>query len=208
MRIGVFGGTFDPIHHGHLLLARCCLVQAQLDEVRFVPAAHQPHKPHGPRASGADRLAMIELATADEPRFVASAIELDRGGVSYTIDTLRTIRAEAPTAELFFLMGADSLADLPAWREASAICELATPLVVRRAGHAEPDYEALAPLASPARRAAIRSQQVDMPATPISSSEIQRRIAVGEPWRELTPAAVARYIVAHGLYGASRAPSA
>src|SRR5688500_10152925 len=111
MRIGVFGGSFDPVHLGHLRLADCCWREARLDRVEFVPAARQPHKPRGPVAPGADRVAMLELALEDRPEFGASAIEVQRGGVSYTIDTLRALSAAQPEAELFFLMGADSLAD-------------------------------------------------------------------------------------------------
>ena len=147
MRIGVFGGSFDPVHLGHLLLAECCWRQAALDRVLFVPAAQQPHKPQAPRGGDADRVAMLRLAIAGRPEFDVSTIEIDRGGVSYTVDTLRALRAAEPDAELFFLMGADSLADLPQWREPAAICELATPLVVRRAGHAPSRIStALAPL--------------------------------------------------------------
>jgi nicotinate-nucleotide adenylyltransferase len=202
MRLGVFGGSFDPVHCGHLLLADCCWRQAALDRVLFVPASRQPHKPSAPRATDADRVAMLRLAMRGRPEFEASTIEIDRGGVSYTIDTLRALQAREPAAELIFLMGADSLADLPQWREPAAICELATPLVVRRAGRAEPDFEALAGLVSPARLEVIRGLQVDMPATPIASSEIQRLIAAGGDWRPLVPPSVADYIVERGLYSA------
>jgi nicotinate-nucleotide adenylyltransferase len=202
MRIGVFGGTFDPVHFGHLRLAEACCGQARLDRVEFTPAAQQPHKPRGPVATGEHRAAMLRLAIADEPRFAVSTAELDRGGVSYTVDTLRELKSRFAAAELFFLMGADSLADLPKWREAGAICELAMPLVVRRAGVAQPDYSVLAPLVAPARLAEIRSAQVKMPETPISSSEIQRLIADRGAWRPLVPPTVADYIERHGLYGA------
>jgi nicotinate-nucleotide adenylyltransferase len=203
MRLGVFGGSFDPVHLGHLLLAQCCQEQVRLDRVVFIPAGHAPHKPDAPRAGGADRVAMLQLALKDRPPWEISAIELDRGGRSYTVDTLRELRAQQPGAELYLLMGADSLADLPKWREPAAICELATPLAVRRAGSPEPDYGALAQLVAPARVAEIRGQQVEMPPAPISSSEIRRRIAAGEPWQDLVPAAVASYILEHRLYGAA-----
>jgi nicotinate-nucleotide adenylyltransferase len=183
-----------------LRLAECCWRQAALDEVRFVPAASQPHKPDGPAASGDDRTAMLRLATQGMPHFSVSTMEIDRGGVSYTVDTLRAIAAREPGAKLFFLMGADSLADLPNWRETGAICELAAPLVVRRAGRPEPDFDVLAPLVSPARLAEIRAVQVEMPETPISSTEVRRLISVGGDWRSLVPAAVAEYIDAHRLY--------
>jgi nicotinate-nucleotide adenylyltransferase len=200
MRIGLFGGSFDPVHQGHLLLADCCWRQAGLDRVDFVPTAQQPLKPRGPVASEADRLAMLRLAIAGRPEFVLSLVEMERGGVSYTVDTLRQLRVEAPDAEIFFLMGADSLNDFPAWREPGAICELATPLVVHRAGATEPNFEALAPLVSADRLTEIRRVEVEMPATPISSSEIRRLIAEGGEWQALCPAGVAEYIAKRGLY--------
>jgi nicotinate-nucleotide adenylyltransferase len=202
MRLGVFGGSFDPVHLGHLRVAESCWRQARLDRVVFVPAARQPHKPRAAVASDADRVAMVRLAIAGRAEFGVSTIEVDRGGVSYTVDTLRAFRADEPDAELFFLMGADSLADLPNWREADAICTLATPLVVRRAGLAEPDFSVLAPVAPPERIAEVRRAMVDMPGSPISSSEIRRLVAAGGACREFVPESVADYIVEHGLYRA------
>jgi nicotinate-nucleotide adenylyltransferase len=204
--MGVFGGTFDPVHWGHLRLAECCTQQASLEQVAFVPAAQQPHKPHAPRASDADRVAMLELAIAAHSTWRVSTIELERGGRSYTVDTLRELSARAPDAELFVLMGADSLVDLPRWREAAEICRLATPLVVRRPESPEPDFSALAGLVSPGRLAEISRYRIAMPATPISSSELQRLIRTGGEWQALTPPAVADYIVKRGLYGAAPPP--
>jgi len=201
MRIGIFGGSFDPVHLGHLRLADCCWRQSRLDRVEFVPAAQQPLKPHGPVASEADRVAMLRLALADRPEFGVSTIEVDRGGVSYTVDTLREIRARQPEATLFFLMGADSLADFPQWRDPEAICRLATPLVVRRVGAAEPDFSALRPLVPAARLEEIRAAQVEMPATPISSSQIRRLIDEGGDWQSLVPPEVAEYIAERRPYG-------
>ena len=200
MKIGVYGGSFDPVHRGHVLLAECCQRQVGLDRVDFVPAARQPHKPRAPRASDADRLAMLQLATAGRPTWRVATLEFERGGVSYTVDTLRDYKACEPRAELFLLMGADALADLPNWREPGAVCELAAPLVVRRTGSGELDYDGLRPLVSAERFAAMTHWQVHMPATPISSSEIQRLIAEGGAWRELVPPAVAEYIDAKQLY--------
>jgi len=200
MRIGIFGGSFDPVHHAHLRLAECCRRQAALDQVVFVPAAHQPLKPDGPVAAPADRAAMLRLAIADQPKLAVSTCELDRGGVSYTVDTLREFRAAYPEAALYFLMGADSLAEFPAWRDPTEICALATPLVVRRPGAPEPDFDALRPLVSAARLAEIRAAAVDMPPTPVSSSHIRAAVAAGEPWQSLVPTAVADYIVQRRLY--------
>ena len=200
MRIGLFGGSFDPVHLGHLRLAECCWRQARLDRVDFVPTSQQPLKPRGPVASVADRLAMLRLAIEGFAVFTLSLIEIERGGVSYTVETLRRLRAEMPDAELFFLMGADSLADFPTWREPAAICELATPLVVHRAGTPPPDFEALSPFVDATRLAAIRAHEVEMPATPISSSRIRRLVSEGGAWQTLVPAIVAEYIEERGLY--------
>lgn len=200
MRIGVFGGSFDPVHRGHLLLAECCWQQAKLDRVEFIPTAQQPLKPRGPVAGETDRLAMLQLAIAGRPEFGVSTIEIDRGGVSYTVDTLRALQQAWPGAELFFLMGADSLADFTHWREPAAICELATPLVVRRAESPLPAFGALEGLLSAERLAAIRAQEVEMPATPISSSAIRRLIAEQGEWESLVPEGVAEYIEERDLY--------
>lgn len=187
MRLGVFGGSFDPIHNGHLRLAECCAQQARLDEVWFVPAAVSPFKPHGPVASEADRVAMLRLALEGRPGLVVSTLEIDRGGVSYTVDTLRQIHTERPDAELLLLMGADSLNDLPDWREPEAILRLATPLVVQRPGEPEPT-------------SGLPHQRVEMPPMDLSSSELRGRIAQGAAYEEHAPAAVAAYIHAHKLY--------
>lgn len=200
MRLGIFGGSFDPVHVGHLRLAECCRRQAALDRVVFVPAAQQPLKPGGPVAPAADRAAMLRLAVADRPEFDVSTVELDRGGVSYTVDTLRDFAAMHPRAELFFLMGADSLAEFPAWRDPAEICALATPLVVRRAGEPEPDFDALGEVVAPARLAEIRAAAVDMPPAAVSSSAIRAAIAGGGPWRSMVPEAVAQYIDRRQLY--------
>lgn len=200
MRLGVFGGSFDPVHRGHLLLADCCAVQAQLDEVWFIPTAHQPLKPSGPQASDEHRLAMLRLACSDHPNFVVSSLEIDRGGVSYTVDTLELLHAEHPEAQLYFLMGADSLADLPDWHRPDEICRIATPLVVHRAESPKPDFEVLRTLVDEQRLEAIRNQQVEMPPTPISSSQIRELIASGEPWQEFVPTQVGAYIDEQQLY--------
>lgn len=186
MRLGLFGGSFDPVHNGHLRLAGRCAEQAGLDAVWFVPAAVQPFKQHGPRASEADRVAMLRLATAERDDFVVSTLEIDRGGVSYTADTLRQVHAEHPGAELFFLMGADSLGDLPNWREPEAVLRLATPLVVQRPGETlESD---------------LKHVRVEMPLTDISSSSIRERLSRGEAIDSLVPAAVAEYLLENRLY--------
>ena len=201
MRLGIFGGSFDPVHKGHLVLADCCATQAALDKVWFVPTAHQPLKPQGPVANDEDRLAMLSLATADDARFIVSDIELDRGGVSYTVDTLREICVQQPDAKLYFLMGADSLTDLPQWHKPAEICQLSTPLVVCRAGQPAPDFGVLEGLVSPQRRKEIEESLVEMPETPISSSEIRKLIAANGQWSDLVPPTVSEYIGSKQLYG-------
>ena len=200
MRLGIFGGSFDPVHLGHLLLADCCCDQAELDEVWFVPTARQPLKPAGPQASDLHRLAMLQHACAPVLKYKTCTIELDRGGVSYSIDTLEQIATEQSYADLFFLMGADSLAEFPTWRRPDDICRLATPLVVHRAETDEPDFEVLRPFVSDDRLNQIRRQLVVMLPTPISSSHVRDLIAEGGDWQQYVPASVADYIQQHQLY--------
>ncbi|QDU88087.1 Nicotinate-nucleotide adenylyltransferase [Pirellulimonas nuda] len=204
MRLGLFGGSFDPIHNGHLAVARACYEQASLDGVCFIPSAVQPHKPDGPQAGDEDRWQMLLLALEGRAGFSASRIELDRGGVSFTVQTLRTLRAQHERAELFFLLGADTLLDLPNWREPEEVLRLATPLVVCRPGQPAPDRSVLAPLLSAQRLAAISGLSIAMPPNPASSSEVRRRVGVGEPIDDLVPIKVARYIGRAGLYRQQR----
>ncbi|MCA9229939.1 MAG: nicotinate (nicotinamide) nucleotide adenylyltransferase [Planctomycetales bacterium] len=199
-RLGIFGGSFDPVHRGHLLLAESCLDQADLDAVWFLPTAQQPLKPRGPQASDAHRLAMLELAIRGRPGFYLSTIEIDRGGVSYMVDTLETIHQQLPASELFLLIGADSMAELPFWHRAADILRLASPLVVRRPSAGEPTFEHLKQLLSADQIDRFCSSEVAMPPTPISSSQIRRSIARGDMWSDLVPPPVADYIRAHGLY--------
>jgi nicotinate-nucleotide adenylyltransferase len=200
MRLGIFGGTFDPVHYGHLLLAELCREACRLDQVWFVPAATPPHK--SPRAitPAVQRLEMLELAVGGNERFAVSTVEVDRGGVSYTVDTLAEIKAADPQRELFFLLGGDSLKDLPQWREPARICELALPVAVRRAGAAEPDFDRLSGIVSAERLDQIRCSQVQMPQIELSSSELRRRTAAGLSIRYQTPRAVEKYIETAGLY--------
>jgi nicotinate-nucleotide adenylyltransferase len=200
MRLGIFGGTFDPVHYGHLLLAEWCRESCALDEVWFVPAAVAPHKTHHVAAEAAARIEMLKLAIGGHPAFVLSTIETDRGGVSYTVDTLAAIHAQRPDAELFLLMGSDSLADLPQWRAPGQICELATPVVVHRSGNPAPDFSPLAPFVDSIRLETIREMVVPMPLVELSSTEIRRRAAAGKSIRYQTPRAVEMYIAAHALY--------
>ena len=202
MRLGLCGGSFDPVHYGHLLLAERCREGQRLDRVWFLPAGVPPHKQDRDLTPAPLRIEMLELAIAGHEQFAVSRYEVDRGGVSYTVDTLRHFRKEDPQGELFFLLGADMLHDLPHWREAAEVCRLAMPVVVRRAGAREPDFECLSGLVLPERIERIRQHQVEMPQIELCSSEIRRRVAAGLSIRYQTPRAVEKYIETHGLYRA------
>jgi nicotinate-nucleotide adenylyltransferase len=200
MRLGLYGGSFDPVHYGHLLLAECCRETLNLDEVWLIPAAVPPHKQARELAAGKHRFEMLELALAGHEQLKPSRLELDRGGVSYTLDTLLAVREQAPEATLFFLMGADSLADLPSWREPRRICELSIPAVVCRGGSPEPNFDVLRGLVSEERLSDIRRAQVWMPLIELSSTDLRERAAAGHSLRFRTPRAVEKYIQTHNLY--------
>lgn len=200
MLIGLFGGSFDPVHFGHLKLAEACLAQAKVDEVWFTPAAVQPHKPTGPRASNSQRVEMLHRALSGRTGLVTSLVEIERGGVSYTADTLRQLTRAYPDAQWRVVMGADTLHDLPTWREPREVLRRAFPLVTQRPGEPKPDFSVLAPLLEGKKLDALVESVVDMPPTDISSSEIRRRVAAGESIAGLTPDSVAEYIAAEGLY--------
>lgn len=200
MRLGIFGGSFDPVHYGHLLLAECCREACSLDEVWLVPAAVPPHKSDRELASGKHRLEMLELALAGNERLRPSSIEIDRGGVSYTVDTLAAIKVERPETDLFLLMGADSLRDLPTWREPQRICELATPVVVRRSGSPQPDLAVLKQFLPRERIDQVRGLMVEMPIIELSSTDLRQRAATGRSLRYRTPRAVEKYIETQRLY--------
>jgi len=200
MRLGIFGGSFDPVHYGHLILAETCREQCRLDQVWFVPAAVPPHKQREPPTAAKSRVEMLELAVGGHSAFAISGQEIERGGVSYTVDTLTAIQQQVPGAELFLLMGADSLCDLPSWRNPRRICELAIPLVVRRHGTPEVDFELLAELVDAARLAEIRRHQVEAPVIELSSTDLRQRVQDGRSIRFRIPRAVEKYIESNGLY--------
>jgi nicotinate-nucleotide adenylyltransferase len=200
MRLGILGGSFDPVHYGHLILAECCREQCRFDAVWFVPAAVPPHKQNHTLSAAADRIEMLKLAIGGHEAFCVYSGEIDRGGVSYTVDTLQQLHNEQPDRELFLLMGADSLADLPNWRQPEQICSLAVPAVVRRAGAPEPDDTVLSRLMTPDRLALARQHRVEMPTIDLSSSDLRRRVTAGQSIRYRTPRAVEKYIEAQKLY--------
>src|SRR5437762_9790052 len=200
MRLGLSGGSYDPVHYGHWLLAECCREVLQLYEVWLIPASVPPHKQARELAPGKARFEMLELALGGHEQLRASRLEIDRGGVSYTVETLTAVHEQHPAATIFLLMGADSLRDLPTWREPGRICELSVPAVVRRGGAAEPDFRVLTPLVSVERLTAIRAAQVQMPLIELSSTDLRDRAAAGKSLRYRTPRAVEKYIETHGLY--------
>lgn len=200
-RLGILGGTFDPVHEGHLDLARACRDAAGLDAVLFLANRRPPHKEQA-HASGYHRHAMLALATADEPAFVADPRELRREGPSYTIDTLEELGVERPDAELYFLTGADSLRDLPSWRRWRELLERATFVVVGRSGLGAAATLAAQQPGFPADRVIA----VDHEPPPVSSTDLRRRLAAGERPSGEIPAPVLDYIRKNRLYGADAAP--
>jgi len=205
MRLGLFGGTFDPVHYGHLLLAECCLEQCRLDKVFFLPTAVPPHKQDRRLTPAELRIEMLELAIAGHPAFAVSRYESQRGGINYTVDTLTHFHQEDRQRELFFLMGADMLHDLPGWRQPQRVCQLALPVVVRRGRAGGLDFDCLGRVAPPERIEQIRRHEVAMPEIGISGTDIRQRAAQGRSIRYLTPRAVERYIELQGLYSTKTA---
>ena len=200
MRIGIFGGSFDPIHLGHLILAEQCREQAQLDQIWFMPCSLGPHKTDGAHGTDRQRCEMIELALAGHEPFVLSRIEIERGGVSYTVDTLQEIRESNPQDELFLLMGDDSLENFDSWREPRQICQLATPLVVNRPGSGQVDLSLLKKYVDESRYAAFQSLTITSPRIEISSSDIRAKVSDGNSIRYLTTRSVEKYIETQKLF--------
>ncbi len=198
MRIGVFGGTFDPVHLGHLLLAEACREQGRLDRVIFIPAGLPPHKQGRELSPGNARAEMLEFAIAGHPEFSVDRSEIKRSGPSYTVETLRALRQEHPDDELFLLMGADSLAEFHLWKDPREIAALAGLIVVNRGPQPPPDLAALIPQVG--ESAVSRIQVVTMPGVDISASDIRQRAQQGRTLRYLVPRAVERYILENRLY--------
>jgi nicotinate-nucleotide adenylyltransferase len=189
VRIGVLGGTFDPIHVGHLAAAHAAIDCARLDRVLVIPTGVPPHR--APTVAGAeDRLEMARLATAGDKRIEVSDMELRRPGVSYTVDTLRELHALHPDDDLFLILGWDAAKLLGSWHEPDEVRRLARLVVVTRPG-----------TGSPATTSEILCER---PTPDISGSELREQIARGEPVGDCLPPAVERYIAEHGLYGDNR----
>ncbi|MDX3642961.1 nicotinate-nucleotide adenylyltransferase [Streptomyces sp. MB09-02B] len=189
-RLGVMGGTFDPIHHGHLVAAQEVAAQFGLDEVVFVPTGQPWQKSHRSVSAAEDRYLMTVIATAENPHFSVSRIDIDRKGLTYTIDTLRELHELNPESDLFFITGADALAQILTWRDAEELFSLAHFIGVTRPGHT---------LADPGLPAGGVSL-VEVPALAISSTDCRARVAKGDPVWYLVPDGVVRYIDKRQLY--------
>jgi nicotinate-nucleotide adenylyltransferase len=188
-RLGLFGGSFDPVHLGHLLVAQAALEELKLDRLFFIPAAQSPFKPGSTPAPAAVRMRLLRLALAGRSAFEVDEEEIQRGGVSYTIDTLREYRRRFPNAALFHLIGADHVGSLPQWRESSELARLAEFIVISRPG------EPVAALPEPFQGRALTGFPFG-----VSSSQIRERVKAGRPIDGLVPPVVAEAIGNSGLY--------
>jgi nicotinate-nucleotide adenylyltransferase len=185
--IGLFGGSFDPVHHGHLIVGQVAAERLKLDALRFVPAREQPFKTGQHRTSAEHRAAMLDLGVRGMPGFSVERSELGRSGPSYTVDTLRQLREREPGIEFVLLLGADAAADLPAWKESEMVARLARIVVFGRPGFPVPTLPWVA-------------VTVEVPAVNISATEVRRRAAQRLSVRYWVPDAVAEYIATHRLY--------
>lgn len=198
-RVGVMGGTFDPIHHGHLVAASEVQSWFDLDEVVFVPTGRPWQKVDRDVSPAEHRYLMTVIATAANPRFEVSRVDIDRDGPTYTIDTLRDLAAAMPDADLYFITGADAMAAILTWRDHEELFELAHFVGCTRPGH-EMDEQTLSGL--PVERITL----VEIPALAISSTDCRVRVISGEPVWYLVPDGVVQYIGKHGLYAPPSAP--
>lgn len=195
-KIGLMGGSFNPVHEGHLNLARAALRSGCVDSVLFLPTGNPPHK-HAELADKLDRLAMVELAVAGEADMAVSREEIDREGVIYTVDTLRSLAGKMPDCRFVYLIGADTLGQLDTWRRPEEVVRLCDLLVLMRPGEADGQARLWA------KRWALRGARIGfLPAKrmDISSTQIRQRVARGEPIAGMVPPDVEAYIVSHGLY--------
>lgn len=202
-RLGIMGGTFDPIHNGHLVTAEQAFGDLDLDVVVFMPAGHPAFKQDAQVSPGADRYAMTLLATSDNPHFTASHFEVDREGVTYTADTLERLRSIYPdNVRIYFITGADAVTDIVTWRDADRIARLATLVAATRPGYDLSHAERVIS-ASPYD---FDVTYLEVPALAISSSYLRRRVAASQSLRYLTPDVVTGYIHKHKLYGVRSSP--
>lgn len=220
MRVAIYGGSFDPVHLGHLWVAQNCAEKLRLDQVIFMPAATSPLKPHGPVASNEDRLMMLRLALAGGPQPVPTGQpsasggvallvddrELRRGGKSYTIDTVEEIKRQQPDDTLFLLVGSDAFAAIGQWHRPEELLAMVTPVVFRRGGDPPIDWSVLENLVSTPRIREIQAASVSIPMIEISSGDIRQRVAEGRSVRFLVSPSVAALIRASSLYQAVTSP--
>lgn len=198
VRIGVFGGTFDPIHYGHLIAAQEVLWALNLERVLFAPAGLPPHKRQLVISPIEQRIAMVELAIGGNPAFGLSRVDADRPGPAYTVDTALLLQQQlGPAAELSFIIGLDSLNEILTWREPQRLISLVDLAVVTRPGYAVPDMGDLERILPGVSQ---RVRLVDMPEIGISASDLRRRVAAGQPIKYQVPELVERYIYQNGLY--------
>ncbi|GAB4139967.1 MAG: nicotinate-nucleotide adenylyltransferase [Planctomycetaceae bacterium] len=200
MRVGIFGGTFDPVHYGHLLLAEQCREQCQLDSIWFLPSGLPPHKQDAEITPGSVRVEMLRLAISGHDDFTINDMELKRTGPTFTVDTLQQIHKEEdnPELKLFFLMGADSLLELKTWREPDRIAQLATIVAVNREGLSLPNPDQLCRELGSELMSRVVS--VAIPRLDLSSSDIRQRVREGKSIRYMTPRAVEVFIQQRKLY--------
>lgn len=203
-RVGLYGGSFDPVHLGHVHVARQAQARWSLTQVVFVPAAQSPHKLGQCLAPAADRVRMLEIALADEPSWSVWTAELERAGPSYTVDTLRCAREQLRLpqgCELFLLLGSDNLRGLPRWREVERVLELAQPIVVQRDGaDADASLEQLRGELSPASFARLVRGQLRAPVCPAASTQVREQLSRGEAPLGQLPPGVWEYVRASGIY--------
>ena len=188
-RIGLFGGSFDPVHLGHLLVAQAAMEELELDRLYFIPAAQSPFKPESRPSPAPERLRLLRLALVGQTKYEVDEQEIERGGISYTIDTLRDYARRFPQAEFFYLVGADNVASLPGWREAEELARLAEFVAIPRPGES--------PVAFPPP---FRGRMLTGFPLGVSSSEIRARVKAGLPIDPLVPPAVAEAIRNYRLY--------
>ncbi|WP_147871400.1 nicotinate (nicotinamide) nucleotide adenylyltransferase [Stieleria maiorica] len=200
MRIGVFGGSFDPVHVGHLWIAETATEALDLDRLLWIPTATQPLKPDGPVASDDQRVEMLRLAIAGRPGHEVDTRELHRAGVSYTVDTIAELQQEHPGAEMYLIIGSDSLASMRRWHQPEALLSRVSLAVVQRGGEEQIDFSVLKGLVSEDRIERFRGCVINMPVIEISSSEIRSRAGQGSSIRHRVPRSVEAYIQANGVY--------
>jgi len=203
IRVGLYGGTFDPIHVGHLIAARAARERLGLDRLIVIPSAHPPHKPVADLTDASHRVAMAKLAVEGESDFEVSDCEVRRTGPSYTIDTVGEFRRRfGPEADLIWLIGADTLGELAGWHRLEDLVEACRIVTLARPGWESPDVEPLRSRLSAAQIDRLCNDRIDTPRIDVSATDIRRRLAEGKSVRWFVPEAVRQYIVGEGLYAA------